>query len=235
MLAWTDVLLRLGLAALVGLLVGIERERRGQAAGMRTMALVGVGAALFALISIYPYSDILSAEQAHIEPTRIIAQIVTGIGFLGAGIIWMRKNLVHGLTTAAALWVVAAVGTACGVGLWIPAGAALIVLLVVLLGVPIIEQRLFPERPVGLVRLWVATEPGVADLLAQAYEICQRAGLRITAFSAQSAQSRAEQDTEVLELRFRMAAEHGATAAAAELRKLPGVRAVRVDTQRLSV
>jgi putative Mg2+ transporter-C (MgtC) family protein len=230
MLTWQNVLLRLGLAALFGLLVGVERERRAQFAGMRTMALVAVGAGLFALISIYPYPDIITAEQAHIEPTRIIAQIVTGIGFLGAGTIWMRKSLVHGLTTAAALWVVAAVGTACGVGLWIPAGGAVVVMLLVLLGVRPIERWLFPERTAGVIRLWVSAEPGAVDVLERAYAVCQRAGLRITSFGAQPATGHDQKDVEILEMRFRTGAGHGATAAAAELRRLAGVRAVRVTT-----
>lgn len=109
--------------------IGIERELRQKSAGARTHILVGMGAALFTLVSSYGFEHVLG-DDVVLDPSRIAAQIVTGIGFLGAGVIFVRRNIVSGLTTAASIWVTAAVGMACGAGM--PIIAALAVLLYVL-------------------------------------------------------------------------------------------------------
>lgn len=222
MLTWQEVLLRLGLAALFGLLVGAERERRAQFAGMRTMALVAVGAALFALISVYPYPDILTAEQAHIEPTRIIAQIVTGIGFLGAGTIWLRKDAVRGLTTAAALWVVAAVGMACGAGQWTVAIAATVVLIVVLAGLLPIERFIFPAHGARTIRIWTSPE-AAAEVMAQSQAICQRAGLDVDMLTL----AQGKQGGDIISFAARARDVAQLSGAVVEISHLPGVTAVR--------
>ena len=117
-LSWFHVLLRLALAAVLGGAVGIERELREREAGLRTHLLVSVGAALFTLVSAYGFHDFLvsSGVLVRTDPTRIAAQIVTGVGFLGAGAIIRQGLSVRGLTTAATLWLVAAIGMACGAG-----------------------------------------------------------------------------------------------------------------------
>lgn len=129
----TEVTL-LGMAFVLSALVGIERHRKVKAAGLRTHTLVGVGSALFTLVSAYGFSMIDGANVT-LDPSRISAQIVSGIGFLGAGIIFVRQNVVSGLTTAASIWVVAAIGMACGAGMPILAacGTALHLLTVTLL------------------------------------------------------------------------------------------------------
>ena len=118
-----DVVIRLVLATILSALVGIEREFHHKPAGLRTNVMVGMGSCLFTLVSIRAV-DLFPAVQS-IDPTRIAAQIVTGIGFLGAGTILFEKDRssVIGLTTAATLWVVAAVGTAIGMGLYVEAVA----------------------------------------------------------------------------------------------------------------
>jgi putative Mg2+ transporter-C (MgtC) family protein len=113
---WRQVL-ELGLAFLLSALIGSEREVRQKSAGLRTHTLVGVGAALFMLISKYGFSDVLAPGRAVLDPSRVAAQIVSGVGFLGAGIIFVRRDAVRGLTTAAAIWVTAAVGACAGAGL----------------------------------------------------------------------------------------------------------------------
>ena len=117
----TDIVLRIILATVLSSVVGIEREFHHKPAGLRTNVMVGLGSCLFTLVSIRA-ADIFPAVSA-IDPTRIAAQIVTGIGFLGAGTILFEKDRssVIGLTTAATLWVVAAVGTAIGMGLYVEA------------------------------------------------------------------------------------------------------------------
>lgn len=97
--------------------VGTERQWRGKSAGIRTHALVGTGSAIFTLVSAYGFHALPGIDEGPGDPSRIAAQVVTGIGFLGAGVIFLHKDVVHGLTTAASVWVAAAVGMACGAGL----------------------------------------------------------------------------------------------------------------------
>ncbi|MDQ5820490.1 MAG: MgtC/SapB family protein [Actinomycetota bacterium] len=131
-LAWWDLLARLGAAAALGAAIGIERELRDREAGLRTHVLVSVGSALFTIVSAYGFHDFLvnggSIVQA--DPTRIAAQIVTGIGFLGAGAIIREGLSIRGLTTAATLWGVAAIGMAAGAGYYLAAlfGTGIVIL-----------------------------------------------------------------------------------------------------------
>lgn len=96
--------------------IGAERQRRLKSAGVRTHTLVGLGSAVFTLVSAYGFSHIVGPETI-VDPSRIAAQVVSGIGFLGAGVIFVRQNSVNGLTTAASIWVTAAIGMACGAGM----------------------------------------------------------------------------------------------------------------------
>lgn len=105
------------LAFALSSLIGLERELRQKSAGLRTHTLVGVGAALFMLVSKYGFADVLVPGQVQLDPSRVAAQIVTGIGFIGGGLIFVRRDAVRGLTTAAIVWLTAAVGMACGGGL----------------------------------------------------------------------------------------------------------------------
>jgi putative Mg2+ transporter-C (MgtC) family protein len=117
-IGWPEVLLRLFVAAALGGAIGVERELRERQAGLRTHLVVSVGAALFTLVSAYGFQDVLSQGRVIVDPTRIAAQIVSGIGFLGAGAIIRQGLSVRGLTTAASLWLVAAIGMAAGAGFW---------------------------------------------------------------------------------------------------------------------
>jgi putative Mg2+ transporter-C (MgtC) family protein len=119
-LGWGETLLRLGVASLLGGLIGLEREMGEKDAGVRTCMLVATGSALFTLVSAYGFSSLL-AEDGDVyrsDPSRIAAQIVAGIGFLGAGVILRRGSVIRGLTTGASLWLVAGVGMAAGAGFW---------------------------------------------------------------------------------------------------------------------
>lgn len=116
-------LILLGFAFILSAIIGIERQRRLKSAGLRTHTLVGIGAALFTLVSAYGFAPVLGIEVT-LDPSRIAAQVASGIGFIGAGVIFVRQNVVNGLTTAASIWVTAAIGVACGAGLPVLAAAA---------------------------------------------------------------------------------------------------------------
>ncbi|MDR3428748.1 MgtC/SapB family protein [Silvimonas sp.] len=145
MIANYDILVRLLAAAVLGGAIGFERERLSWSAGLRTHMLVCVGAALFMIVSAFGFSDVLQDAHTVLDPSRVAAQVVSGIGFLGAGSILMRGEVVKGLTTAASLWSVAAVGLACGGGLYFAAISAAIIILVILAGIKPLE-RMYREK-----------------------------------------------------------------------------------------
>jgi putative Mg2+ transporter-C (MgtC) family protein len=141
-----QIVLRLVLSAVLGGLVGLERERLEWAAGMRTHALVSLGSALFMVVSIFGFSDILAEQHVILDPSRVAAQVASGIGFIGAGTIILRREVVKGLTTAASIWAVAAVGLAVGGGMFLAAGAATLLALALLVLAKPLKARLFPNR-----------------------------------------------------------------------------------------
>ncbi len=138
--------LELGMAFLLSALIGLEREIRRRSAGLRTYTVVGTSAALFILISKYGFTDVISVDRIMLDPSRVAAQVVTGIGFIGAGLIFVKDDKVNGLTTAATVWLVTAVGMACGAGLPYLALAATFAYFVVALIFPLI-MHLLPGAP----------------------------------------------------------------------------------------
>ena len=142
-----ELVARLALGLILGAMIGFERELHRQPAGFRTHSLVAVGAALFTIISAYGFTGVA------VDPTRIAAQIVSGIGFIGAGTILQHRGNVRGLTTAASLWSVAAIGMAAGAGMIVIAviGTALILIVLALLDrVEALARRIMrlpPDRP----------------------------------------------------------------------------------------
>ena len=140
MIDTVEILVRVGTATAAGGLVGFERESHGQLAGTRTHALVATGACIFTLAGAYGFPELVRGPN--VDPMRVAAQIVSGIGFIGAGAIIRDRGSVRGITTAAALWTSAAVGLATGAGLWWVAAAGAAVILLVLLGLRPLGQRL---------------------------------------------------------------------------------------------
>ncbi len=118
MLSHTEIVIRMLTSLLVGLIIGYERSRHQKPAGIRTYSLVCIGSTLFMVVSAYGLHTIPIMEGFRMDPGRIAAQIVTGIGFLGAGVIWKDRGTIRGLTTAANLWVTAGLGMAIGLGLY---------------------------------------------------------------------------------------------------------------------
>lgn len=133
---WTESTIRIFLSLLFGAAIGLEREIRGKSAGLRTNILICLGAAIFTIIS----KDMAAGGGDSI--TRIAAQIVTGIGFLGAGAIIRDTGGVHGLTTAATIWLVASIGMACGAGFYFLATISTVIAIVVLIGLAKLEKPL---------------------------------------------------------------------------------------------
>jgi Uncharacterized membrane protein len=126
-----EFIIRLLVATALGAVIGLDREYRTKAAGFRTHVLVALGSALFMIISVHGFDDLPKYQMTlRMDPARIAAQVVTGIGFIGAGTIIFQKNVVKGLTTAAGLWVTAAVGMACGVGMYVLAIVSTLLVLI---------------------------------------------------------------------------------------------------------
>ncbi|HYM49951.1 MAG TPA: MgtC/SapB family protein [Candidatus Limnocylindrales bacterium] len=136
-----ELFVRLAVALILGGVIGLERERQERAAGLRTVTMVSLGSCLFTLIGAYGFGD-----PSRVDPTRVAAQITTGIGFLGAGTIFLRKDLVRGLTTAATIWATAAIGMAAATGAYYVAVFCTLLILFVLTVLKPMERRFF-RRP----------------------------------------------------------------------------------------
>jgi putative Mg2+ transporter-C (MgtC) family protein len=149
----------LTLAFVLSALVGLEREIRQKSAGLRTYTLVGVSAALFMLISKYGFMDVLASGRVVVDPSRVAAQVVSGIGFIGGGVIFMRRDIVRGLTTAASVWLTAALGMACGAGLPVLALATTLGHFIIMFVFPKLV-RLLPKERRTANRIRVAYEDG---------------------------------------------------------------------------
>jgi putative Mg2+ transporter-C (MgtC) family protein len=222
-LSTLDVLLRLTVAAVLGGAIGLEREIREREAGLRTHLLVSVGSALFTIVSAYAWADWSFSTPRGIvfDPTRIAAQIVTGIGFLGAGAIIRQGLTVRGLTTAATLWLVAAIGMASGAGYWEAAVIATVGALVTLWPLRLVAHRaLLRIRPEDEQRLVVdlAGHQGAAPVLASLEEL----GGRVSQF--QLSESR---DGRELVLTVEFPERMDASSVAGRLAELEDVRGVR--------
>jgi putative Mg2+ transporter-C (MgtC) family protein len=170
------LLYRLLLASLLGGVIGLEREIHGRPAGFRTHLLVSLGSCLFVITSVQFYlifGNFSGSGPVGIDPARIAAQVVTGIGFLGAGAIIREQASIRGLTTAACLWVAAALGIACGVGLFYLAICVTAIALCSLLLLKQVEKKLTRDTYM-LVRVWGQDNP---DFIVQIYEVLATCGM----------------------------------------------------------
>jgi putative Mg2+ transporter-C (MgtC) family protein len=170
-----EALLRLAIACALGAAIGFEREIRDREAGIRTHLLVSLGSALFTIVSAYGFHEFLVSGDnvVRTDPTRIAAQIVTGIGFLGAGAIIREGLSIRGLTTAATLWVVAAIGMACGAGYYWPAAAATVLTILALWPLRILAYQLIEHIKPEENRLTVELKEGepLTRLLALVHNV----------------------------------------------------------------
>lgn len=207
-LSWLEVILRVALAAALGGAIGFERELRDREAGLRTHLLVSVGAALFTMVSAYAWTDwrFSTPEGLVFDPTRIAAQVVSGIGFLGAGAIIRQGLSVKGLTTAATLWVVAAIGMAAGVGYYEAALVTTALVLITLWPLRILAYRLSARTRPEEGRL--AVELPIGASAVSVLEAVERTGADVS-----SLEFGEEGDTRRVDLRVRL----GSGGSAAEL------------------
>jgi len=155
-LPWTEMLIRLALAAILGASVGLERERKERAAGLRTHMMVCIGSALAMLVSAYGFADVLGAPNVSLDPSRVAAQVISGIGFIGGGtILFLRQNIVKGLTTASGLWTVAAIGLAAGGGMYLAAFVTTLFAIFILWMLHPVERRFSRRFQTKAMRLTV--------------------------------------------------------------------------------
>jgi len=180
----------LGLAFVLSALIGLEREIRHKSAGFRTYTLVGFAAALIMLVSKYGFMNILINNRIVLDPSRIAAQIVTGIGFIGGGLIFVRRDSVRGLTTAAIVWLTAAIGMACGAGLPVLALAVTAGHFLIVLGFPYIAQRLPKSRWTPSL-LQVTYQDG-REILRDVLVKCTQHGFTVSRLQVERAPSAAE-------------------------------------------
>lgn len=224
----------LGLAVVLCTLIGLERELAAKSAGLRTHTLVGVGSAAFMLISKYGFTDLLASPDIALDPSRVAAQIVSGIGFIGGGLIFVRRDAVRGLTTAATVWTAAAVGTACGAGLPLLATGGTVVHYLVTRG----------YRP--LARLVTRTSGAPRDLhlsytdgrgvMRRVLSICTERGFAVAAMhvdreDATDGAAGTDGTTHVATVTLSLAGRGSLAPLSGELSELAGVLAVGVPTE----
>ncbi|MNI03130.1 putative Mg(2+) transport ATPase [compost metagenome] len=161
-----NISIRLFLALLLGGLIGFERELSSHPAGLRTHILVCVGSALIMLLSMYGFSDFVNEVNVRIDPSRLAAQVISGIGFLGAGTIIFNGRSITGLTTAASLWVVAAIGLAAGAGFYYASVLSCMMVLVSLWILNKVEHKYFSGKKIQVLRIQAIDQPGSLGLIS---------------------------------------------------------------------
>jgi putative Mg2+ transporter-C (MgtC) family protein len=188
MISFSEIVSRLTVALLLGALIGLEREWRYHTAGLRTNALVSLGSALFTIISAFGFISLTSYTHVQVDPTRIASYVVAGIGFLGGGTIYtlQKEEKVKGLTTASAIWVVAAIGMACGAGMLWEATLTTLLALLVLVGLHYVETKLLPSRRTHTQFLHLDVSSISGPLLEQLYEMCKLHDVEIEKIDIQS-------------------------------------------------
>lgn len=224
MLSNVELVLRLILAAILGSVIGFERERQSWAAGLRTHMLVCVSSALVMIVSAFGFADVLGRPDIVLDPSRIAAQVVSGIGFLGAGAILLRGEVIRGLTTAASVWSVAAIGLAVGAGLNTAAIAATIIILAILAGMKPIERRYISVRQRRRVSLRADRGTLTLDSLRA---ILGPASERVKQFIVQQSEEAPDCDDIVIGFARVPAAEFAKLCH--QLRDAPGVRSLREE------
>jgi uncharacterized membrane protein YhiD involved in acid resistance len=198
------------------------RERGERIAGLRTHTLVALGSCLLMIVSAFGFADILGTPHVDLDPSRIAAQVVSGIGFLGAGTILLRKEIIKGLTTAAAIWVVAAIGLACGAGLLVEAAVTTLFTIAILTLLTPLRRRL--HRSAEAYHLRIKVTAVEQALLGRVYETCMEARAAIEHIEVQAANGR-----ERVEIECSTSQALQLTRSLVALRTAPGIESVSVS------
>ncbi len=215
----------LTLAFVLSSMIGLEREIRMKSAGLRTHALVGVASALIMLVSKYGFGNILVPYQVVLDPSRVAAQIVTGIGFIGGGLIFVQRDIVRGLTTAAAVWLTAAVGMACGAGLPVLALYVTAAYFLVMVGFARITRRINLAEQYDLLIQYSAGQGTVREII----KLCTGRAFTVHDVSTQDDTFQGESDNHAIELRLRGRGNLESLLLA--IRDLEGVKSIRRVTE----
>jgi putative Mg2+ transporter-C (MgtC) family protein len=220
-----DLLWRLALALALAGAIGLERELNQKSAGLRTYTVVGVGAALFMLISQYGFFGVLKANTVILDPSRVAAQIVSGIGFIGAGLIFVRRDaVVKGLTTAAGIWLTAAIGAAAAADLPVLAVAATVGYFVIVYAISPIAA-LLPGSPQGASRITITYEDG-RGVLRRVLAACTGREFKVGDVEVDRLSSESGSEHESVEVALQLHGRGSVADLAAELEDLDGVLAV---------
>lgn len=214
---------QLTLALVLSSLIGLEREIRMKSAGLRTHTLVGVAAALLMIVSKYGFGDVIVTNQIVLDPSRVAAQIVSGIGFIGGGLIFVQRDLVRGLTTAAAIWLTAAVGMACGAGLPVLALYVTAAHFLVMVGFSRLASRISIADHCDLLVHYQAGRGAVREIL----KLCTGRAFSVNEATAED-DAMTDSATHAIQLRLRGRGNLDALVLA--IRDLEGVVAVRRDS-----
>ncbi len=206
----------LSLALILSTLIGLEREFRAKSAGLRTHTLVGVAAALIMLVSKYGFGDVIARYEIVLDPSRVAAQIVSGIGFIGGGLIFIQRDVVRGLTTAAIIWLTAAVGMACGAGLPLLALFVTAAHFLVVYGYAQCEKHILSEHA----ELQVQYTPG-KGAVEKVMQMCTGSGYIIQELAVGRAEATAEGETRAI--RFRVSGRRGVQALLVAIADIKGV------------
>ncbi|TCZ78899.1 MgtC/SapB family protein [Paenibacillus albiflavus] len=219
---------RLILAAVLGGIIGWERERKNKQAGLKTHLLVAVGSALIMLTSIYGFgNDLLDHNNARFDPARLAAQVVSGIGFLGAGAIIRRSNhVISGLTTAATLWVVAAMGLAVGAGFYWPAIVTILIIMFIVMIINRLESKLILFKKYGSLKIVMSNKPQGVEIITS---LLQKENMTVEQMAVKEV---TEQDTNsdiYMEFRIHTSKRKGMLDLFDHIWKIDGIKEVNMD------
>lgn len=228
-ISFPTILLRLCLALLLGSCIGIERQNHNQPAGLRTNALVALGTCLFMIISAYGFGAFLTLSHIQVDPSRIASYVVAGIGFLGAGTIFRSSDgeRVKGLTTAAAIWVVAAIGLACGIGLLLEATVTTVLTLAILIVLRFAEGYFWLRKPTLVHHLRIEVTDITGQLIGEVYTVCANNGFTVRKLGVHS-----EKEGATIEIACLIPDTTTVGRVVGEVHALTGVRAVHIDLQK---
>jgi putative Mg2+ transporter-C (MgtC) family protein len=213
----------LTLALVLSSLIGLEREFRMKSAGLRTHTLVGVAAALIMLVSKYGFTDVIARYEIVLDPSRVAAQIVSGIGFIGGGLIFVQRDVVRGLTTAAVIWLTAAVGMACGAGLPLLAIFVTAAHFLVVYGYAPFERRLLSEHA----ELLIQYTPG-KGAIQEIIQMCTGRGFTVHDLTVCSDPAQSESAPQAIRLQVR--GRRGLTSLVVAIGDVKGVLSVRMSS-----